>query len=188
MIALLNLNKGILLLMLEPKTDWYWYIEQHTLCISLGDDMQFTTAYNLDKLVNTPHKQRFFNMADFECYLHLADRLEESGIALSGAQTTQVLLNACAALAFHKPVTPKSWYFDVQENCGVNKQLAILEGKFANGQVLVLAHEYSTATCMLLSTELQLNETKSLKQFQLIKVMSDRLIPYFSETTVRKSA
>lgn len=174
--------------MLEPKTEWYWYIEKHTLCISLGDDLQFTTAYNLDKLVNTPHKQRLFNMADFECYLHLAEKLEESGIALSGAQTTQVLLNACAANAFHKPITPKSWYFEVQENFGVNRQLGLTEGKFGNGLMLVLDQEYSTVTCMLLSPELQLNETKSMRQFQLIKVMSNRLIPYIAETVIRKTA
>jgi cell division protein ZapC len=174
--------------MLQPKTDWYWYIQQHTLCISLGNDLQFTTAYNLDKLVNTPHKHSLFSLANSECYLHLADKLEESGLPLSGAQITQILLNACAALAFHKPLSPKSWHFEVQESFGVYKQLAVLEGKVGKGLVLALEHEYSTVTCMLLSAELQLNETKSLKQFQLIKVMSDRLIPYIAETAILKTA
>jgi cell division protein ZapC len=174
--------------MLQPQTDWYWYTHQHKLCISLGEDLQFTTAFNLDKLVNTPHKQRLFSLENSECYLRLADKLEQSGLVLSSAQKTQVLLNACAALAFHKPMSPKSWYFDVQENCGVYKRLAVLEGKIGKGLVLALEQEYSTVICMLLSPELQLNETKSLKQFQLIKVMSDRLVPYITETPIRKTA
>ncbi|MFT5676880.1 MAG: cell division protein ZapC [Paraglaciecola sp.] len=174
--------------MLQPKTDWYWYTQQHTLCISLGDEFEFTTAFNLDKLVNTPHKSRLFSLADSECYLHLADKLEESSIALSDAQTTQLLLNACAALAFHKPMSPKSWYFEVQDNFGVYKKLALLESKFGEGLVLVLEQEYSTVTCMLISAGLQLNETKSLKQFQLIKVMADRLVPYIAKTSILKTA
>lgn len=167
--------------MLLPKSDWYWYTQQQKLCISLGDELEFVTEFNLSKLLNTPQQPALFSLENSACYLALADRLQSSDLRRSEAQKTQILLNATAALTFHKPLSPKSWYFSTQDTFGSHKQLAFLENEYGKGLVLAISEEYGAVTCMLLSASLKLNQHKSLGQFQLIKIMANRLIPFIAE-------
>jgi hypothetical protein len=51
-----------------------------------------------------------------------------------------------------------------------------------------LYREGVTASCMLLSNQIQLDDNKRLSQFQLIKVMSDRLQAYIPTFHQQKSA
>jgi len=167
--------------MLSPKSNWYWYTQQQKLCVSLGDDLEFVTAFSLPMLLNTPKEPMLFSLENSACYLSLADKLQRSDLRRSPAQMTQILLNATAALTFHKPLSPKSWFFSAQDTFGAHKQLAFLENEYGKGVVLVISEEYGAITCMLLSDSLQLNQHKSLVQFQLIKVMANRLSPYISD-------
>ncbi|MFT4994518.1 MAG: cell division protein ZapC [Paraglaciecola sp.] len=174
--------------MLSPKSNWFWYIQQQKLCISLGDDLEFVTAFSLPMLLNTPQEPALFSLENSECYLTLADRLLSSDLSRSPAQQTQILLNATAALTFHKPLSPKSWFFCAQDTFGTHKQLGFLENEYGSALVLAISEEYGAVTCMLLSDSLQLNQHKSLAQFQLIKVMANRLIPFIAEIPSRKTA
>ena len=174
--------------MLSPKSNWFWYIQQQKLCISLGDELEFVTAFSLSMLLNTPQTPALFSLENSACYTALADRLQSSDLRRSAAQQTQILLNATAALSFHKPLSPKSWFFSTQATFGAHKQLAFLENEYGNGLVLAISEEYGAVTCMLLSASLQLNEHKSLSQFQLIKVMANRLIPFIAEMPSRQTA
>jgi cell division protein ZapC len=168
--------------MLQPKTDWYWYSQQDALGISLGKDMAFLTAFKPTNLVNVPDKPQLFNLQDSENYLRLADKLQNSDLSRSPAQLTQIALNACAALAFHKPLSSKSWYFTQQVTHGACNSLSFLENQYGKGIVLAISTEHGAVTCMLLSESLRLSEHKSMREFQLIKVMENRLIPYIAES------
>ena len=89
---------------------------------------------------------------------------------------------------FHKPVSPKSWFLDEIESFGFHHRLARVSNKFNSAVVLVLTDEHSLATCMLISSKLQLNENKYLRQFELIKVAKNRLEPFLSEASSQLTA
>ena len=174
--------------MLQPMSDWYWFSENSRLMLSMGKEWQCTSAYGQQQIIDLPKSDQLFSLSDTECYLTLANHLLASGGQFSDAQLTHILINATAAMMFHKPVTPKSWFFDEIESFGFHHRLARVVNKFNTGVVLVLTDEHSLATCMLISSKLQLNENKSLRQFDLIKIAKTRLEPLIPEATSQLTA
>ena len=176
--------------MLKPDTDWYWYVDkqEQKLCISLNAQMCFVSPYSVNNICQAKADKQAFSIADLDHYTELAECLQQAGLSLSGAELSQILLNATAAIAFHKPLAAKSWYFQVQANQGIYHRLASMHNDCDAGLFLVLFQESLTATCMLLSPSMQLDIGKTLKQFSLIKVMSDRLQPYLPQIQQKKSA
>ena len=174
--------------MLHPMSDWFWFSENSQLMLSMGKEWQCTTAYGQHQIIDLPKSHQLFSLSDTECYMFLAEHLNSSGQHFSDAQLTHILINATAAIMFHKPVTPKSWFLDEIESFGFHHRLARVTNKFNSGVVLVLIDENALATCMLISVNLQLNETKLLNQFDLIKVAKNRLEPLLLETSSQLTA
>ena len=174
--------------MLQPMSDWYWFSENGQLMLSMGKEWQCTTAFGQQHIIDLPKSQRLFNLTDTECYLTLGNHLIDSGGQFSDAQLTHILINATAAIMFHKPVSPKSWFFDEIESFGFHHRLARVSNKLNSGVVLVLTDEHSLATCMLISSKLLLNEKKVLNQFELIKLAKTRLAPLFADTSSQLTA
>ena len=168
--------------MLQPKTDWYWYCDKQHLMLSLGQNLQFKTAYLSHRLLNAPTDKQWFSVEDSAHYSFLADHLQSCRLNVSGAELTQILINAVAALVFHKPVALRSWYFAEQTHSGAIHQLASLENDKGKGDVLLLEQNANAATCMVISKSLTLDCDKQLNQFELIKVMKNRLVPFISHT------
>ena len=173
--------------MLQPMSDWYWFSENSQLMLSMGKEWQCTTAYGQKQIIDIPQSQ-LFSLCDTEYYLSFGNHLVASGARFSEAQLTHILINATAAIMFHKPVTPKSWFFDEIESFGSHNRLSRISNRFDSGIVLVLTDEQSLVTCMLISSKLQLNENKFLKQFELIKLAKNRLEPLMSEITSQLTA
>jgi cell division protein ZapC len=74
---------------------------------------------------------------------------------------------------------PKSWFFDVSDECvycDVGKLFQLNCG-YSKVLALVIANGLQAATVMILSQYCQLSENKSLAQFDIIKVMHNRLHP-----------
>lgn len=174
--------------MLKPLSDWYWFSENSQLMLSMGNEWQCTTAYGQNHIVDLPKSDQLFSIRDTECYLALSDSLFACDRQFSDAQLTHILINATAAIIFHKPVTPKSWFFDEVDSYGAHHRLARLGNKFNSGIVVVLTDEHSLVTCMLISPRLQLNETKYLAQFDLIKVAKNRLEPLLGKLSSQLTA
>lgn len=168
--------------MLQPAGEWFWFCENHRLMLSLKANLQFETAYPTNRLINAPRDKQFFSVTDSERYACLAEQLEQSALTMNAAHKTQLILNAVAALAFHKPVTLRSWYFAEQQDFGSIRQLASLENAQGKGHVLVLEQQANVSTCMVISKYLLLHATKKLHQFELIKVMKNRLIPFIDNS------
>ena len=169
-------------------SNWFWFTENSQLMLSMGSQWQCTTAYGQKHIVNLPETNMLFSLRDTEWYLSIANSLVESGLYLSEAQQTHILINATAAIQFHKPISPKSWFFDEIESFGFHHRLARVVNKFNTAVVLVLTDEHSLATCMLISSKLQLNENKYLKQFDLIKLAKTRLEPLLAENNSQLTA
>jgi cell division protein ZapC len=174
--------------MLHPMSDWYWFSENSQLMLSMGNEWQCTTAYGQKQIADLPKAQQLFNLSDTECYLLLADHLIASAMSFSEAQLTHILINATAAIMFHRPVTPKSWFLDEIESFGFHHRLARVTNKFNSGVILVLTDERALVTCMLISSKLLLTESKMLRQFDLIKVAKNRLEPLLLETSSQLTA
>ncbi len=174
--------------MLQPMSDWYWFSENNRLMLSMGKEWQCTTAFGQQQIIDLPKSKQLFNLTDTECYLTFANHLIDSGGQFSDAQLTHILINATAATMFHKPVSPKSWFFDEIESFGFHHRLARVSNKINSGVVLVLTDEHSLATCMLISSKLQLNENKTLNQFDLIKLAKTRLAPLLADTSSQLTA
>jgi cell division protein ZapC len=169
-------------------SDWYWFSENNRLMLSMGNQWQCTTAYGQQQIIDLPKSDQLFSLSDTECYISLANHLLASGGQFSDAQLTHILINATAAMMFHKPVPPKSWFLDEIEPFGFHHRLARVSNKYNSGVVLVLTDEHSLATCMLISSKLQLNETKFLRQFDLIKLAKTRLEPLLADTISQLTA
>lgn len=163
--------------MLQPMSDWFWFSENGQLMLSMGKEWQCTTAYNKQHIVDLPDGQDLFNLRDTEIYLSIGNCLLNSDAEFSEAQLTHILINATAALVFHKPISPKSWLFEEVEYYGVNNRLAKINTALGTGVVLVLCDDQHLATCMLVSNIMPINQNKQLKQFDLIKVALNRLEP-----------
>lgn len=174
--------------MLQPMSDWYWFSENSQLMLSMGKEWQCTTAFGQQQIIDLPKSHQLFSLSDTECYLSFANHLLDSGGEFSDAQLTHILINATAAIKFHKPVSPKSWFLDEIESFGFHHRLARVSNKFNSGVVLVLTDEHQLSTCMLISSKLQLNENKFLRQFDLIKLAKTRLEPLLTATNSQLTA
>jgi cell division protein ZapC len=161
--------------MLQPKADWFWFTENQQLMLSMGTQWQCTTAYGAKHTVNLPHTDQLFSLHDTECYLRLAERLEHCRANFSDAQINHILINGTAATLFHKPIAPKSWFFEPVGSCDTAHCLATVSNTFNQGLMLVLVQEDEMSTCMLISESFTLTEQKQLNQFELIKMANNRL-------------
>jgi len=163
-----------------PKRDWQWiYNDTYGfLSVSLGSDMEFLTPYKSKALIPDAQSELEFSVEHAKFYIEFVERLSKS-ISVSDATKVQLALNATAAHFLLKPQMPKSWFFDTSNMCVYSELAKVfqLRCQGVNAQVLVVETNIQASLVMLLSNELSLNGTKSLMQFECIKVMNDRLHP-----------
>ena len=168
--------------MLQPTNQWRWQFCQQNNQLSLDIDptMAFTTAFQSKHLTNEIFDDTAFSITDAQYYQCITSQLQALE-CWSEPQMVQIALNATAALRFYKPQMPKSWFFKTNEVAlhfaqEVSQNTTqLLYTKHGNGEFLIVEQNESAAVCMLLSESLQLNESKSMAQFDIIKVMNDRL-------------
>jgi cell division protein ZapC len=175
--------------MLQPDTNWYWFYDSQHGCLSLSmGEMQFTTPYAYKVLNRCPVKAAEFDLQDLEHYSLVARELELTGMTFSAAQKTQLALNICAALRFHKSLMPKSWFFNRHSSPGHYHHLAYLTTATSEARVWVVEEKTSSCLCMLLSPEFELRQGKTMKQFELIRVTPDCLLPCLEQYPQLKRA
>lgn len=160
--------------MLRPDSQWRWYFDQQQACLAMqvSEQMVFMTPYGVKQLGHWPQQSEDFDLQDHEHY-SLALSWLEAEPEFSDPFKTQAALNACAALRYHKPLMPKSWFFR-RGHSGSGLGLATLASEVQSARVLVL-QEGESCLCMLLDESLPLAQAKPLQQFALIKVMRDCL-------------
>ncbi|TDF41807.1 hypothetical protein EYS14_02890 [Alteromonadaceae bacterium M269] len=162
--------------MLQPNAEWRWITEEQYLALELGQAMCFKTPYKIDYLCQDTQCSSLFTLEHHEIYSTIADALGEYD-CWTGAQKTQIAINALALLSFGKVIAAKSWFFEPasQEDRIYQYQTAYLKVKGVSFQVMVLAFENDCAYCMLLSDEMFFGGNKTVRQFFPIKVMANRL-------------
>jgi cell division protein ZapC len=165
--------------MLKPNDKWTWYYddtEQH-LMLDLGDTMVFKTNLPRKLIVECAIGINEFSVDDASAYQTYKEQI--SLLGLSEPRQAELALYCAAAKRFHKPVQPKSWFFD----CQSSDEIAPEEGDFVHlcngyseGYFIVLEVGESASLCASVNLyEFELNGVKSLEFGQAIKVMHDRM-------------
>ena len=172
--------------MLQPTNTWQWqYVQvEDQLRLDIDSTMAFTTAYRKKHLTQEVFRNTDFSIEDAHYYQFIGAQLQQLGL-WNNAHLVQIALNATAVQRFFKPTMPKSWFFKTnkmsafahthqQSGFGVG-QICSLYSKNDVGQFLLVEGGDSASLCMLLDESLALSDDQSMGQFEVIKVMNDRL-------------
>lgn len=165
-------------MILKPDDSWMWKFDntQSQLSLELGTEFVFQPHLKRNKLVAFHTQSMPFSVDDAAVYYQFLDQL--SNTALPAAIKVYWILNAITGIRFHKPLMPQSWFFTpaVTSEQPIQGELVVLNAP-AGGQAkyMVLESNSQTSLCMLVDENHQLNQCKQLQQFDLIKVMNDRV-------------
>ena len=168
--------------MLKPRDNWTWYFDdkENRLMLDLGEDMLFKTNLCRKRLVDHAIDVNTFCVDDATSYQVYLESL--SCLDLSQPRQTELALYCVAAKRFHKPVQPKSWFFDEGyfDNQAAEGDIVTLANANGKGQFIVL--EVNDGVCLLARVSLDgflLREGKTLAFGEPIKVMQDRIAGTF---------
>lgn len=158
---------------------WVYQPEQQRLAINIGEDELFVLPYKPQQLINIGFKQQLFSVEDAATYQQLVEALEHYGAEVFKAELDDIALCALACLRFGCPQMPQSWHFQKSdiESWDSQRTLCELNSGFDQGVFLILEIDDEFASCMLLNPSMQISAIKRLKQFQVIKVLHNRLLP-----------
>lgn len=167
--------------MLQPTEQWHWQLnaDKNQLLLDIDPSMAFSTAYRDKHLTDEISTGCRFNLDDALYYQHMVAQLDDSG-RWSTPEVVQIALNATAARRFYKPLMPKSWFFKTNlmaesfADGGEAQPLCHLYSEVDCALFLIIEAGERASVCMLLDPELMLNESRSMSQFDIIKVMNDR--------------
>lgn len=166
--------------MLKPSDKWSWYYSDSEgyLMLDLGEDMVFRTNLNRNLLVDCAFSDNHFTVDDASDYQSYKERIV--GLKLPEPRKVELALYCVAAKRFHKPVQPKSWFFDYQqlemESNPQEGDIISLVNEYGQGYFIVLEVGESASLCALVDlTPFILNGSKTLEFGQVIKVMHDRM-------------
>lgn len=164
--------------MLKPSDKWNWYYSDSEgyLMLELGEEMVFRTNLSSNLLVDCAYSPSQFTVDDASDYQSYKERIDY--LQLSEPRKVELVLYCVAAKRFHKPVQPKSWFFDYQSS-GFSPQegdIVSLINSNGDGYFIVLDVGENASLCALVDLEeFTLSGSKQLRFGQVIKVMHDRM-------------
>ena len=173
-------------MLLMPKKDWQWKYNDalSVLNLSLGSEMEFLTPYTKRKIIPDAFFEVQFCVDHARFYIDMLEKLPKS-IMVSDAALVQIALNATAAHFMLQSQMPKSWYYKQSTTCVYSEigKVFELRAEFNDSKILSLVVDSSiqVTTLMVLSIKCDIAENKCLKQFDVIKVMNDRLFPLLNK-------
>lgn len=157
---------------------WQWVFDEQRQCLQLEmDGLLLDLSFQRRVLQQNIPALASFDTDDATHYNRVKDYLEDRS-TLSVSQQLQATLHATAALRFLKPSLPQSWHFrfsEVIEQWPDTHLLCCLDSGIECADFLILAQDERTSLCMLLGQDMRLAPTKSIQQFDCIRVLNDRL-------------
>ncbi|MCK6265029.1 cell division protein ZapC [Vibrio sp. ZSDE26] len=165
--------------MLKPSDKWTWYYDdkESILMLDLGDDIVFKTNLPKKLLVECAMGINEFSVDDASAFQTFKEQI--SLLPLSEPRQAELALYCVAAKRFHKPVQPKSWFFDAQYDdfSPSEGDLIKLTNQLSDSCFIIL--EVGESASLVASIDLEsfsLSSTKQLVFGQAIKVMHDRMV------------
>ncbi|UAB68860.1 cell division protein ZapC [Vibrio sp. SCSIO 43132] len=164
--------------MLKPSDNWKWYFDNEVSALVLGldGDMAFKVEIPQKFLVDCAFKDSEFSVDDASVFQQFKESV--STLPLSEPRQAQLILNCVATNRFHKPVQPKSWFFDHQGGGHAPSQgeLVHLKNELNSGLFMVVEVCDNASVCASVELDgFQLTSSKSLSFCQSVKVMHDRI-------------
>jgi cell division protein ZapC len=166
--------------MRKPSDTWSWYYDEQqcSLMLNLGEDMIFKTNLVRNKLVDCAFKENEFTVDDASSYQTFKEQI--SGLELSEPRQAELALYCVAAKRFHKPVQPKSWFFESQiqgHECPEEGDIVRMNNQYSLGYFIVLEVGENASLCASVDLdEFNLTSSKALQFGDSIKVMHDRMV------------
>jgi cell division protein ZapC len=158
---------------------WHWVYdpEQQQLQIELEQGIVHSAPYKSSRLVPLHAMRAAFSTDDAEQFQSFYDALESSGIV--AAQTAlEASLNYLIFSRYGRPQMPQSWYFQTAEHAPTSLevgQLVSLNSGMAESICAITSTDGEFVECMVLGGDFPLSDIKTLRQFDVIKVMPNRL-------------
>ncbi|MDF2152142.1 cell division protein ZapC [Vibrio sp. CAU 1672] len=164
--------------MLKPSDKWSWYYDEQKACLmlDLGEDMIFQTNLSRKLLVNCAFSKNEFTVDDASAFQTYNERIR--CLDINEYRQAELTLYCVAAKRFHKPVQPKSWFFDAQgkDHQPEEGDMVSLTNQHSEGLFIVLEAGETSSLCAYVGPEeFSLNNSKSLGFGEPIKVMHDRM-------------
>ncbi|GHA41938.1 cell division protein ZapC [Photobacterium aphoticum] len=164
--------------MLKPNNSWMWYYDQQNdaLMLDLGDDMIFRVAIPTKHLIPCAFTKTVFTVDDATTYQTFIENLNQ--LDLSAPRKAELALNAVAASRFHKPLMPKSWFFqELSEGLEPEQgDVVTLLTEFGEANYLVIENTGCASLCMMANiAPLTLTVSKEMAFCEVIKVMNNRM-------------
>ncbi|MCE2571940.1 cell division protein ZapC domain-containing protein [Motilimonas eburnea] len=165
-------------MILKPDDNWLWKIDNKSsqLTLELGDDLVFQPYLNRKKMVPFYQTEQPFSVDDAAIYYQLLDQLSPQDLA--SAVKVYWILNAITAIRFHKPMMPQSWFFKTQPQfyqASQGELISLTCNAGHSARYLVLESNSQITLCMLVEPQHIFSQHKTLQQFDVIKVMNDRV-------------
>ncbi|TDP40685.1 cell division protein ZapC [Idiomarina aquatica] len=167
---------------MQDAMQWRWlYNEQQQLAIDTGDGDAgiYCLPYKPQQLVNISFAEQPFDIDDANAYQTWLEALQHYGYDTLPVDAHSAALCAVAFIRFGCPQMPQSWHFQKSdlEQWPAERTLCELNSGFDQGIFLILDIDDEFASCMLLSPSMQVSAIKTLRQYQVMKVLNNRLLP-----------
>lgn len=158
---------------------WLYDDKAQPLSIQAGDGAPFRLPYKGKQLVNVDFCSAPFNVEDLTLLQNFVDVLEGYSTDDLGTSVEKASLCAAAFVRFGCPQMPQSWHFQKSniEEWAPERHICELNSGFDDGLFLIIDRDDEFASCLLLSGDMKLSPIKTIKQYHVIKVLHNRLLP-----------
>lgn len=176
---------------IKPNKDWKWNFchKQNKLTLDMGDGMLFVSAFEKRHLVNDAFANEYMSIEQGEDFTTFFEKLDGQ-LPVPTDFIYQITLNCVTAKNFYKPLMPKSWFFEAASSVSsaIVGNVVKLQSTCETRHYVVVESNPNASTLLLIEKSHTLNDVKCLNQFELIKVMNDRLVPVKFEISQNVSA
>ncbi|TOQ56288.1 cell division protein ZapC, partial [Vibrio parahaemolyticus] len=141
------------------------------------EEMIFQTNLSRKLLVNCAFSKNEFTVDDASAFQTFNERIR--CLDINEYRQAELTLYCVAAKRFHKPVQPKSWFFDAQSTGHEPEEgdMVFLSNRYSEGVFIVLEPGEASSLCAYVGQEeFILDGHKTLQFGQPIKVMHDRMV------------
>lgn len=164
---------------MQASKQWRWFYQpEQQLKIILDNDLEHVAPFKASRLVPLQPMDEAFSTEDALHFQKFYEGLAEYPF-LAAELRFQASLNHVIYQRFGRPQMPQSWYFQCAEPTLAEipeiASLVNLNSGLENALCAVCGDTDEFVECMVLSKSFALSEIKTLAQFDVIKVMPNRL-------------